>query len=123
MIIQVDKYKFQQEITNYSLREAQRLIIQQRIGEKPLIQDEGPELWEIAFGLRADARIFKNLEKNCFALLQIKRNGVAVNVIQGNNTLGKAYIRDWDYEVEEMDDKGRPIVISCNITMLEAVTK
>jgi hypothetical protein len=124
MIVQIGIYKFgATEIESFSFREGQKIVTQERIGAKPILQNNGPALWESDIGIRGSTQIVKDLENKIISLLALKREGKPVVYVQGENNWQKAMITDFNYSIEEMDVKGRPLVMSCDITLKEYVTK
>jgi hypothetical protein len=124
MIIQIDKYKFgNTEVNSFSLKEGQKIIEHERIGKKPTLENNGADLWSVSVHIRGFVPLNPDLEKKIIALLGVKRAGNPVAFAQGENNWNMCMITDFSYDIEEMDDKGRPVIINCYIELKEYVKK
>jgi phage protein U len=87
-----------------------------------MIFNNGRELFEISFDFRLGIPFEKKPEQIIFELLALKREGEALVLLQGNGfSWGKVLIESLDYEVEQVDPKGNPAVISGSVNVKEYV--
>jgi phage protein U len=98
-----------------------RLALHNRQGGKELIEFVGPSVETITFSMRLSAYERLNPTEEVKALRKLRDAGEAVLFILDGMPQGDGYwiIESLSEEYDYVDNKGRPYVINCSLTLKE----